>query len=163
MGIKLRPTSITDIDFVFLSEQENENKQFVEPWTKEQHIKSLDDQDIRHLLIESTEEQRLLGYIILAGITIPGKSIEFKRIVVNEKGKGYGREAIRLIKELVFEEYNAHRLWLDVKENNYRAQNLYKSEGFVFEGKLRECIKTDKGFESLIIMSILESEYRNKH
>jgi diamine N-acetyltransferase len=67
--------------------------------------------------------------------------VEFKRIVVNEKGSGFGHEAVRLVKREVFERYRAHRLWLDVFEHNQRAKALYLSEGFKIEGMLREHVK----------------------
>ena len=79
--------------------------------------------------------------------------------MISSKGKGFGRESLKLIKMIAFEELKAHRLWLDVREKNERAQNLYKSEGFIEEGILRECILHEGVYESLIMMSILESEY----
>jgi RimJ/RimL family protein N-acetyltransferase len=51
------------------------------------------------------------------------------------------------------------RLWLDVKESNERARHVYESEGFLVEGILRECLKGEYGFESLVVMSILRDEY----
>jgi hypothetical protein len=36
---------------------------------------------------------------------------------------------------------------------------VYQSEGFVTEGVLRECIKAEAGFESLVVMSMLRAEY----
>lgn len=79
--------------------------------------------------------------------------------MVTEKGKGYGKEALRLVKQLAFEELGAHRLWLDVKKQNVRARHVYESEGFVVEGVLRECLKAEAGFESLVVMSMLRDEY----
>lgn len=80
--------------------------------------------------------------------------------MVAEKGRGHGRAALRLVKERAFGELGAHRLWLDVKEENARARRLYESEGFVSEGVLRDSFWTGEGYESLVVMSILESEYR---
>jgi RimJ/RimL family protein N-acetyltransferase len=78
--------------------------------------------------------------------------------VIAEKGKGYGRETLRLIKKFCFDQLGAHRLYLDVVEDNLRAQNLYRSEGFVLEGLLREAHKTDNGYKNLLMLSILEHE-----
>jgi RimJ/RimL family protein N-acetyltransferase len=69
--------------------------------------------------------------------------------------------ALKEIKHYCFEQLNCHRLWLDVFENNNRARHLYHSENFVEEGKLRDCILVGDEFKSLILMSILEIEYRN--
>lgn len=65
-----------------------------------------------------------------------------------------------MIEKLAFETYHAHRLWLDVKIQNHRAQAVYSGAGFVVEGTLRECLKSGDEFESLIIMSMLLQEYK---
>ena len=61
---------------------------------------------------------------------------------------------------MAFRDLGAHRFWLDVKARNLRAQRLYLSEGFVEEGRLRESVRTDEGYDSLVVMSMLESEQR---
>jgi diamine N-acetyltransferase len=161
MNIRLVRTTEDDLDFVLSAEQSSENRAFVTVWTREQHLDALASEDLSHLIIENSAEGSRVGYIILAGLADAHQSIEFRRIVVTEKGKGYGKEALRVVKRLAFEELKAHRLWLDVKEHNVRARHLYEAEGFVAEGVLRECIKTDDGFESLVLMSILSSEYHD--
>jgi len=158
MDIRLRNTTKDDLDFVFNTEQETENRIFVSAWTREQHLSALASEDLAHLVIEETNDGRRVGYIILAGLADENQSIEFRRIVVTEKNKGYGREALRLVKQLAFEQLNAHRLWLDVKEQNVRARHVYESESFVVEGVLRECLKGENGFESLVVMSVLRGE-----
>lgn len=94
--------------------------------------------------------------MILAGLTNENKSIEFKRIVISKKGKGYGRKALNKIKHYCFYKLHCHRLWLDVLETNERARYLYQSEGFKEEGVLRDCIFKDGNYKNLVIMSLLE-------
>jgi diamine N-acetyltransferase len=159
MNIRLVGTRENDLDFVLSAEQSAENRPFVTAWTREQHLGALSNKDLCPLIIENITDDSRVGYIILAGLADTNRSIEFRRIVVTEKGKGYGREALRLVKKMAFQELKAHRLWLDVKEHNVRARHLYDSEGFVAEGVLRECIKGEVGFESLVVMSMLRSEY----
>lgn len=161
MTICLRRTTEADLDFVLDAEQNSENREFVSAWTREQHQAACSSEDLRHLVIENLEGKRV-GYIILAGLTDPNKSVEFRRIVVTEKNRGYGKKALREIKNFAFEELKAHRLWLDVKEHNTRARHVYKAEGFRAEGVLRECLKTESGYESLVVMSILDDEYENE-
>ena len=157
--ITLRLTEENDLDFVISSEQEPDNAQFVGHWTKQQHLDALHNTDVLHIIIEDSITCKSYGYVIMVGLENVNRSIEFKRIVICEKGKGIGREAIKLIKKITFEQLMAHRLWLDVKGKNYRAQNIYKSEGFKEEGVLRDCIFCDDNYESLIVMSMLEKEY----
>ncbi len=158
-NIVLRNTREADMNYVVEVEQRPDNAIYVGQWTQEQHLNSLYQEDILHLIVEDKTTNKPVGYVIMAGMTSSNKNIEFRRIVISEKGKGYGRETLKLIKKITFEQLQAHRLWLDVRLKNYIAQNLYKSEGFIEEGTLRECIFYNGEYESLIVMSILESEY----
>ena len=63
------------------------------------------------------------------------------------------------MKRFAFEEREAHRLWLDVLEDNQRARGLYLSEGFIEEGRLREAVWTGERHASLVLMAMLASEY----
>lgn len=156
----IRNTEKNDLDFVLRLESNEENKPFIIPWDKQKHESALTNKDMAHLIMENRATHQPVGYIILAGLQNPNQSIELIRIVVAEKGKGFGKEALRLMKKRVFEEWGAHRLWLDVKVNNIRARHVYESEGFIAEGVLRECLKNGGTFESLCIMSMLRSEYK---
>lgn len=81
------------------------------------------------------------------------------RITVAVKGKGYGRAVLHQVKHGAFSERKANRLWLDVKETNERALQLYLSEGFRVESTLRECLKTGDVYGSVIVLSMLRREY----
>ena len=88
--------------------------------------------------------------------------VELKRIVLQPKDLGYGRACVRLLAEMAFRDLGAHRFWLDVKALNVRAQALYRSEGFVEEGRLRESVRTEDVFDSLIVMSMLDREHAQR-
>ena len=157
--VRLRPTMADDIVLVVAAEQDPDTRPFILPWTHQQHAAALSDPDFAHLIVEATRDQRLVGFVILAGLTNPHLCLEFRRIVVSAKRHGFGRAAVRAVKRLAFAERGAHRLWLDVKEDNRRARRLYEAEGFATEGVLRECLRRDDGFESLVVMSMLAAEY----
>ncbi len=159
MEIELRRTTENDLAYVLSAEGDDDNSRFVSVWPEEKHRTALDDENIAHLIIESEPKGRRIGFVILAGLKGENRSVEFMRIVVTEKGKGYGRAAVRTVKHYAFDRLSAHRLWLDVKEHNTRARAVYEKEGFRYEGTLRECLKGLEGFESLVIMSLLEQEY----
>lgn len=156
--ITLRKTGEDDLQFVINAEREQDNAQYVGQWTREQHLNALENEDTLHIIVEDSNTTKLVGYVIMAGLQNPNNNVEFRRIVICNKGNGMGRETLRLIKKVAFEELGAHRLWLDVRSKNLRAQNLYKSGGFKEEGVLRECILYNGDYESLILMSILENE-----
>ena len=162
MEIELRRTTENDLPYVLLAEGHEDNRRFVTAWPEQKHRTALNDADIEHLILESKPNSQRIGFVILAGLQGKHRSIEFMRIVVTDKGKGYGRAAVRAIKRHAFETLSAHRLWLDVKEHNERARALYEQEGFRYEGMLRECLRGPNGFESLVVMSLLEQEYGNR-
>ena len=154
----LRPTKEEDLDFVTWAERHEENRRYVEQWTLEQHRGTLIDRGV-HFILERIEDTIPVGYVILHDSESPNGSVNLKRLVITEKGSGYGRMALRLVERFAFEELGAHRLWLEVKEQNMPARRLYESEGFVVEGTLRERLRNGDSYESLVVMSVLESEY----
>ncbi len=157
MSFGLRPTSESDLAFVVDIEDKAAGERLVTAQPLEDHRAMLGDEDVRHLIIEN--EETAVGYVILAGLRDRHENVELRRVVVGVAGKGYGRRALRAVKRMAFEDLGAHRLWLDVKDFNRRAQSLYESEGFRVEGVWRECVKTETGRDSLVFMSILRSEY----
>jgi diamine N-acetyltransferase len=161
MEIELRRTTANDLPYVLSAERDDDNSCFIAVWPEEKHRAVLDDPNIEHLIIASKPNSHPIGFVILAGLQGEHRSIEFMRIVVTDKGKGYGRAAVRAIKRHAFDTLSAHRLWLDVKEHNTRARAVYEKEGFRYEGTLRECLQGPAGFESLVVMSVLEQEYRH--
>jgi diamine N-acetyltransferase len=157
--VRLRPTAEGDLDFVLREESDEENQPFIGRWPRGRHLEALADDDVEHLIAEDRDGTPV-GYAILTGVKDPGRILCFKRLMVAEKGRGYGRAVLRLIRERAFGELGAHRLWLDVKEGNARARSLYEAEGFVQEGVLRDSFWTGDVHETLVVMSILESEYK---
>jgi diamine N-acetyltransferase len=157
--VRLRPTMSSDIEFVLSLEQDPVNLPFITPWERTQHEAAIRFPDFRHFIVEGGEQYEAVGFVILIGCKSRNRSLELKRMVVQAKGAGYGRAALREVKKIAFDDLNAHRLWLDVKLKNARAKALYDSEGFVVEGTLREAVREDGGFESLVVMSMLQPEF----
>ena len=158
--IRLRPTMLSDLDFVGTVENDPDNRPFITPWERVQHEGAVRFPDFRHFIIEAGSTYPSAGFVILQGCRNPHASIELKRLVLNPKNLGYGRACVRLLAEMAFRDLGAHRFWLDVKSENERALGLYRSEGFVEEGRLRDSVRSGTGFDSLIVMSLLEPEHR---
>ncbi|MDM4765499.1 GNAT family protein [Pelomonas sp. SE-A7] len=161
--VHLRPTMLSDLDYVVSVEQDASNLPFITPWERTQHEGAIRFPDSRHFIVEVGEGSERAGFVILQGCRNPHRSVELKRIVLGPKGQGIGRISIRLLKKLAFTQLQAHRFWLDVKALNLRAQELYRNEGFVEEGRLRESVRVSggaDGYDSLIVMSMLDREYQ---
>jgi diamine N-acetyltransferase len=157
--LRLRPTMLSDLDFVQTVETDPANLPFITPWERTQHEGAVRFPDFRHFIVEAGDDWARAGFVILQGCRNRHQSVELKRIVLQPKGQGLGRACVRLLKRMAFRDLHAHRFWLDVKVLNVRAQALYASEGFVEEGRLRESVKLAEGYESLVVMGMLDREY----
>jgi len=154
--VTTRSSTLDDLAFVMAAERAPDNAPFVLQWPRERHVEAMTDPSYAHWIIENGG--RPAGYLILMDLFNPHGSLQFRRLVVTEKGRGIGRAAVRLAKAAAFDRFGAHRLWLDVMEHNPRAQALYASEGFVREGTMRECLRVGERYVSLHLMSILNRE-----
>jgi diamine N-acetyltransferase len=157
--VRLRLTMLSDLDYVISVESDAQNLPFITPWERTQHEGAVRFPDFRHFIVEAGPEYARAGFVILQGCRNPHRSVELKRIVLQPKGRGLGRACVRLLKQMAFRDLRAHRLWLDVKSLNTRAQALYRSEGFAEEGRLRESVRAGDGWDSLVVMSMLDREY----
>ena len=157
--VRLRPTMLSDLDYVISVERDPANLPCITPWERMQHEGAVRFPDFRHFIVEAGEGYASAGFVILQGCRNPHRSIELKRIVLQVKGRGIGRACVRLLAQMAFRDLHAHRFWLDVKAGNERARALYRSEGFVEEGRLRDCVRVDGGYDSLVVMSMLEAEH----
>lgn len=157
--IRFRQAQEEDLDYIMKVESAPENAMYVIPYPIEQHRETLNTPGAIHLIVETADGKDKVGFLMIAGLDNPFKEIEFTRIIMAVKGKGYGRETLKLLKAWAFEDLKYHRAWLDCKEHNARALHLYKSEGFMQEGLIRETILTDGVYESLAILGILGREY----
>ena len=161
LPLRLRPTMLSDLDFVGSVEDDPANRPFITPWERVQHEGAVRFPDFRHFIVEAGPGYPSAGFVILQGCRNPHASVELKRLVLQARshGQGHGRTCVQLLADMAFRDLGAHRFWLDVKCENVRALALYRSEGFVEEGRLRESVRRGSGFDSLIVMSMLASEH----
>jgi RimJ/RimL family protein N-acetyltransferase len=157
-SVSLRPTTVADLPFVRAAEQAPENARYIRQWSPERHLQACHSEDERHWIVMG-DQGKPVGYLIMMHLQDPDQNQHLKRLVITEKGRGYGGGALRIALARFFEDYQAHRVWLDVMTTNTRARTLYEKVGFVWEGCFRESAKTPDGFKSMDIMAILRSEY----
>lgn len=75
-------------------------------------------------------------------------------------GRGYGREAIRLLVDHGFTQRNLRKIWLHVHAGNLRAQRAYLACGFEQEGRLRAHVWSDGGYDDLLVMGLLVDTWK---
>ncbi|HKK95777.1 MAG TPA: GNAT family protein [Anaerovoracaceae bacterium] len=137
--------------------------------------KDLEYEDVvKDLVIESSDPKKMLltislkeenvpiGRVIVSRINYHEDSLDITKIFIGETGKqnqGYGREAIEALLEYSFLELNMERVTLDYFVENKRAEALYRSMGFQYEGLMRNACKKDGKYYNLKLMSMLRNEY----
>lgn len=157
----LRPATPADLPQIVALERMPESRRYVGQWTEDHHARAMAGGDARYFAHED-ENGQIQAYVILLGFEAGSSSIEFKRFVVAQTGRGLGRQLLTEILRIVFDEIGAHRFYLDVVEDNLRARHLYASFGFTEEGVMREATQRDGIWHSLVLMSLLDREYRDQ-
>ena len=108
---------------------------------------------------------RPAGYMILFDGREAYGGAYLKRILVADKERGTGREALRLLLEELFRRTGLDFVWLCVRASNDRAQHVYRQRGFrAFEPEpalaARLALRGDVPGEDVFRMRITRSEYR---
>jgi ribosomal protein S18 acetylase RimI-like enzyme len=156
-SVHLRFARPEDLPFILATEAAMSEAGYIGSDARGVHEGWLGDADVAYFLLVA--EGKPAGYAIVCGLSTASGSLELKRIAVAAPGRGVGREALRQILRFAFEQKRAHRLRLDVNEDNARARHVYRTVGFVEEGMLREADWFGDRYRSLVLMSMLDREY----
>lgn len=157
--LQFRQAEEADMDYIMEVEYKPGNAKYVIPYTRQVHMQTLNTKGAVHLIIETIDGHKKVGFLMIAGLDNDAKEIEFTRIILDEKGKGYGQETLDMLESWAFDDLHFHRAWLDCKDYNERALHVYEKAGLVREGLIRETILTDGVYENLVILGILDREY----
>lgn len=154
----LRRASAEDLPYILGLEQKFRELRLLGGNDLATHQRQLSDPDCLYWIVET--EAGPAGFVILRNIHSKDRNVELQRIAVAQPNRGLGREVLLEVMDRAFRDFGAHRLWLDTYSDNTRARHIYRSVGFSEEGVMRECKKWGDEYRSLVLMSILESEYR---
>ena len=159
--LRLRRADVSDLDYILKLEYDAENVKFIVPFDKDFHTKILEGavEESMDVIAEEKATGERVGYFLINGLKTDAHEIEWTHVVIQKKGRGYGHEAMKLLKRYCFDVRKFHRAWLDCKDYNERALHLYESEGMLREGLFRETILTNGVYENLVVLAILDREY----
>lgn len=127
MSVHIKKADRSDLPIFADMEQEPDTREFVTPYTLETHIEKFSSPEIVYLRILSDEQ--VVGFFLLA-LDPDGVSVEFRRIVITNKGSGIGQIAITRMEEFCRLNLNRSRVWLDVLEQNTRGRHVYEKLGY---------------------------------
>jgi diamine N-acetyltransferase len=157
--MRFRSATVADIVEICALERLPEFRTLVGSWPEEHHRRMLADPGAAYLIAEGSPGE-IAGFAILQGLLSEHRQVELKRLVVRTPNEGVGKKLLTEAVERAFGEHHAHRIFLDVFVTNERARHVYEKFGFRKEGIMREVFYRDGSYHSLILMSLLESEYR---
>lgn len=135
------------------------------PQTEEQVDKTFDGyekkEESRVFAIRLIDENKLIG---IAGYDdiIKENKVATLFIGIGSKefrGRGLGKEAMRLLLKYGFEEMDFYRIQLNVLEFNDSAIRLYEGAGFKKEGTLRKFVLRENERFDLYMYGLLKDEW----
>lgn len=115
--------------------------------------------------IELNENKQLIGSCSLFDISRIHRKAEVG-IAIYNKGywnQGFGQDALKLLLCYGFNFLNLHNIFLMVIEDNVRAIRVYEKVGFKHTGRTRESVYQNGKYIDLLVMDILEDEFRKLH
>ena len=154
----LGPATPDDIPAIMAIERIADYAVYLGAFSAEEHAARMADADCRYFAWR--EDGQLKAFAILAKLTDPSNVVLLKRIGTSEPGRGIGRAMMPLLIDWVFATTGANRLELDVSSANPRAERVYRREGFVHEGTVREVYRHRDGvYYSSHLFSMLRREW----
>lgn len=153
--LKFIDATENDIPYIMRLEQHPENRKFVVQGSVEEHTIEIKAADYLVMIIK--EKYDRIGYL-LCHKDVANSSFELRRMIIQSKGQGYGREAMNGLIDYVINKLKYHRFWLDVYEDNPTGIHLYESLGMQLDGILKKSYNRNGEFVSQHIYSITNKE-----
>ena len=161
---RLRATHEADLDWVLALERDPANTPYIGSWTRAEHAAAIAAPDREHWTIERTDDAARVGYLIAFDLRARGHGVYVKRIVVADKSRGLGRDALRCFVARAFDELGATHVWLTVYRENERAQRSYRALGFAIQdpapARRAELHAAVSGFSEKSFVMVLERSAR---
>lgn len=126
----------------FLTILDNDKKYFV--------IENLDEEYVGRVTVWHTDRKNgVFRYGIL--------------IDKNNRGKGYGKDALIIVLDYYFNELNYQKASPTVYSFNKNSQAFHEKFGFIKEGQLRNDIYSRGSYHDMIYYGMLKEEFNNLH
>ena len=115
--------------------------------------------------IRLREDDRLVGQLVIKDIMWASRHCSFFIGIglKEDRSKGYGSGAIRIMLQYAFLEMNMNAVRLEVMSYNPGGVRAYEKVGFKLDGTLRSCVYRDGVYWDIHAMSILRSEWEAQY
>jgi len=125
--IELRESNKEDLISFSKWETLNGIREFICHYSIEHHIEEFEKDEMIYLNINF--DSKLVGFVLLK-LEDDKCSIEFRRIVVVERGRGTGQQVLNEIEKYCINKLKRKRIWLDVFSFNERGIHIYEKQGY---------------------------------
>jgi RimJ/RimL family protein N-acetyltransferase len=146
-----------DIAFVLATERLPGFEQLVGRWSEGQHRSALSDG--RHVYFIARFKSEAIGFAIVRDWASAESVAHIKRVVVSQPGRGHGKALLTELVEIIFQNTDAHRIWLGVFPENTRARRAYEAVGFQAEGIARGSAFFGGRHRDELVMSLLRPDW----
>lgn len=104
---------------------------------------------------------RLVGLVVIKDIFWQARHCSFFIGIGQreDRGRGYGSDAVRVLLRYCFNEMNMHCVRLEVIAYNEAARRTYERIGFRHDGAMRAFVNRDGVYYDVECMSLLRSEW----
>jgi len=166
--VLLRPVEVADVAFLGSPDPEGEKltgSHHVRELTTEQmerwYATRADFDDRLDMAVVDLATGRFAGEVVLNELDADNQACNFRIYLTGgqNRGRGLGTEATRLLLAHGFETIGLHRIDLEVYAFNPRARRVYEKVGFVYEGTKRQSLRWDGEWIDADVMSILAPDW----
>ncbi len=134
--INIRKTCFKELKDIYEMGNQCHVGEFLSNKSYKTHVDDFKKNNITYLSV-LTLSGVLAGYIILCKGEKYG-DVQLRRILIDEKHSGIGKEAIVSVENYCIKEFKSKRIWLDVYEDNFKAVYIYEKLGYIkFKGEIQ--------------------------
>ncbi len=157
--IYLRALEEEDLDFIYNLENDEMHwhlsntqtpysKSLLKAYLKNAHQDIYEAKQLR--LVISNYKNEALGLIDVFDFDFKNKRAGIGIVIADSKnrGKGYGKEALKLLVNYCFAKLNLHQLYCNISESNTESLKLFKNQGFEIIGLKKDWNYYNKSFSN---------------
>jgi RimJ/RimL family protein N-acetyltransferase len=130
----------------------------------EEWDKDAEKHTLFNFAIRLKADERLIGFVRLNRIewTHATGSMQIGIGDRNDRGQGYGTEALHMLLRYAFDELNLYRLAASTVEHNAGAIRFLERAGFVVEVRRRQAVQRDGKRWDVVMLGLLRDEWKKR-
>lgn len=168
-SIYLRAVEPEDLDILY--KWENDSRLWIHgntlsPYSKytlRQYLEEAQQYDIfqsnqLRMVICRQEDEAIMGAIDIYDVDAHSRRAGVGVLVDEEfRNKGYGLQALNLLKQYCFDFLNLHQLYAHISVENKISLELFKKAGYRDVGILKDWIHALDGYEDVVLVQLLDN------